>query len=115
MPVNYISPVERIYFDSLTLDPVNYQVINNYGFEGACAILRIVNESDANIVISYDGVTDHDYVQDYSHMTLNFQFNSQVNGNVSLIKKWSHVYVRGASVPKIGGYIYLTGYYQPII
>ena len=115
MPVNYVLPVVRIYFDSLILDPAIYQAINNYGFEGSLTIMRIVNESASDIFISYDGITDHDYIQSYSNLTLNFQLNSQGSGHVSKIRKWSHVYVRGTPDPKLGGYIYLTGYYQPVL
>lgn len=106
MPLNYISATERIYFDSASLNPAAYQVINTYGFEGACSIISIVNRSDSNIFISYDGIVDHDYIPAYDIFTLNTAVNK------SLLKKYSHIYVRG-SVRKFGGYIYLIGYYNP--
>lgn len=98
---------EMIYFNTAGLDPVTYNVINNYGFEGACFILRIINDSDSTVIISYDGIHDHEYISTYDHITLNFQTN-----NATLVK-WTKLYARGIA-GKFGGNIYVTGYYQSL-
>lgn len=109
MAVNYTSPIEMTHFDSLSLDPVNYQGFNNYGLEWPCSMLKIVNDSYAQIFVSYDGTTDHDYVGANGTMDLLFQLNSQPNGHVSKASTGLIVYIRG-SVPKFGGWIYLIGH-----
>ncbi len=113
MPVNYVSSVEMIHFDALTLDPVNYQPIDAVGLDAACTVMRMVNDSDANVFISLDGVTDHDYLQSGDNITFNFQLNSQCNNHASKIRNRAKVYVRG-NAPKFAGNIYLIGYYNPV-
>ena len=110
MPVNYVSPIEKVYFDSTSLNPAIYQAINTYGLDEACTMIRIINTSDVDIYMSYDGVHDHDYVRAYKSHTLNLQLNATGSGDIAKMKKYSKVYIKG-SVPKFGGYIYLVGYY----
>ena len=112
MPVNYVSPVEMTHFDSALLDPGDYQPIDVIGLDAACTIVRLVNDSDASVFISLDGVTDHDYLRAGDDIIFNFQLNAQVNNRVAKMRRFARVYVRGTP-PKFGGYIYLMGYYNP--
>ena len=105
MAKDSLLPTEMIYFDTAGLDPVSYNVINSYGFEGACFIVRLINASDSSIVISYDGVNDHEYISTYDSVALNFQINN------ATLPKWTKLYARGVT-GKFGGNIYVTGYYQ---
>ena len=111
MSKNSVSAIEMIHYDVNLLDPVAYDVINSLGLDEPCFIIRIINNSDGDITISYDGMNDHDYLQAYSHLTLNFQTNSQVDNDTMSMIKGTHVYVRG-TYGKFGVYIYLVGYYQ---
>jgi len=95
-------------FDSAALDPILYQPINVVGIPHACFLLRIVNDSNGEVVISYDGEVGHDLVLSNSELSLNFQANSQPPGYLALFKKGSQVFVRGN--PGVGT-INLIGYY----
>lgn len=76
----------------------------------ACFMVRIINESNASAVISFDGVTDHDRIGALGVFQLNAQTNSQPNNYIANIAKGTMIYVKGAGA----GSVYLSGYYQPI-
>jgi hypothetical protein len=88
----------------------NQQPINPNGFEEAPFLIRIINDSDADVFISYDGVNDTDLVRPGDIIQLNAQTNSQPGNHVCLFAKGSIVYVSG---PVVGvGAIYLAAYSQ---
>ena len=87
-----------------------YQVVNATGLDFPCSILRINNASNTAITISYDGVTDHEYLAANQVLQLEPQTNSQPSANVSLFAKGMFVYVKGTAGV---GTIALSGYYNP--
>ena len=113
MAVNYVSLVEMTHFDTFTLNPAIYQPIDTIGLDAACTVVRLVNDSDASVLISLDGIVNHDYLRAGDNIIFNFQLNSQCNGYVSKIRKRAKIYVKGTA-PKFGGYIYLIGYYNHV-
>ena len=78
-------------------------------------ILRIINQSTAQMFFSYDGgVTTNELVStavNNNEITLNFQSNHLPNNNVAVLAAGTNVYVTCA----VGatGFVYLTGYYLP--
>ena len=68
------------------------------------------NQSDSNVLISWDGVSAHDFFAAGEHRPLNLQANNSPSGEVSKVKKWTKFYVQG--VTGKGGNIYLSGYYN---
>ena len=93
--------------DSSTLTS-SFKTLTTYTFAGPVVILRIVNDSDKGVIISYDGVTNHDYVMSETTLLLNFQSNSAPNNRVAMIRKDSGVWVKGTAGT---GNIYLAAYY----
>lgn len=87
---------------------VAYAAVNAAGFPHAPFFIRINNASNAAITISYDGVTDNEYLPANGIFELGSQTNSQPNAQVALFPKYTVVYVKG--VPGVGT-IYLSGYY----
>jgi hypothetical protein len=87
-----------------------YAVINSSGLPVGCCILNIINNSDEDVTVSYDGVTDHDYVPTLTDRNLYFQTNAQPNTNIARLAAGTKVYVKGSMGT---GYIYLVGWYQP--
>ena len=85
----------------------NYQALYT-GIPEACFLIRIVNASNRDITISYDGTTDHDYLQDGDTLQLPLQANNQPRGHISLLGEGTHIYVKGTAGT---GYIYFAGYY----
>lgn len=88
-----------------------YQAINPNGLPFACFDLKIVNNATTDVFVSYDGVTDHDYVPFTSGFQIPTQTNAQPQNMVALFRKGLKVYVKGTAGV---GFIYLVGYYQPV-
>ena len=88
-----------------------FQAVNGpNGLDEPCIILRINNASNVTITISYDGVTDHEYLTANEVMQIEAQTNSQPSNYVCNFKKGTIVYVRGIAGV---GTIALSGYYSP--
>jgi hypothetical protein len=94
-------------FDSASLT-ASYQAINPTGLPAACFMLRISNRTKGDIEISYDGVTNHEYILSDETFELPVQLSAQPTAWEALISKGTIVYIKGtASV----GTIRLTAYY----
>lgn len=110
MARNFVQAIEMTSIDSATFTG-NLQAINADGLDEACSIIRIVNDSNRDITISYDGATEHDYLIIGDSLTLSFQTNTIPNGNIAMMRQGTVIYVAGLAGGV--GLIYLTGYYQP--
>lgn len=86
-----------------------YDLLNPGGLTHPCFLIRIVNDADVDVEISYDAVRTHDYIRAGSDLIYNFQANSQQSGKMAFFEVGKRVYVLGAAG---NGYIYLVGYYQ---
>jgi len=107
---NFIEAIEMTSIDSATFTG-NLQALNTDGLDEACTMIRITNNSDRDITISYDGVTEHDFLRSDDKLELNLQANSQSAGYISKMKQGTVVYVAGLAGGT--GLIYLAGYYNP--
>jgi hypothetical protein len=108
MAKNFISFCTLKTIDASTFAGA-YIALNPLGTEGACAIIRIINDSNVPVTISFDGVTAHDYLRASSELQLTLQEANQPNGEVALLTKGTVVYAKaGAGV----GFVSLAGYYQ---
>ena len=72
-------------------------------------MLRITNESNTDVFISYDGVNEHEFLHADEKIEINFQTNSSPSGYVSKIKLGTVLYVSGVAGV---GLVYLAGYYN---
>lgn len=106
---NSIQAIELTSIDSATFTGA-YQAINASGLDNSCFMIRIINNSNRDITISYDGTNDHDFVQDTLSLQVNFQTNAQPNTNIANIRKGTIVYVKGTAGGT--GLVYLAAYYQ---
>ena len=88
----------------------SYAAINSSGLPNNCSIIRIINNSSTDVTVSYDGVTDHDYVRTNTTVTLEFQSNAMPNSYVSNLAIGTKVYVKGTAGT---GNVYLAGYFNP--
>lgn len=89
-----------------------YQAVNPGGFPKGVCIMRIINNSDSDLFISYDGSTNHDFAPMGTQFTLNAQANSQPTNNVAAFSAGTVVYIKGGSDTSTGE-MYLSAYYQP--
>lgn len=106
---NVVKSIALTSIDSATFTG-SYQVINTNGLDQACFLLRIINNSNRDITVSYDGTTDNDFVPDASVLEIASQGNSQPNNFIALFSKGLKVYVKGTAGGT--GLVYLVGYYQ---
>lgn len=84
-----------------------YQLIG--GIPQACFMLRFINNTDEDVLVSYDGVTDNDVVVHGTTVQLEPQTNSQPNNYICVFPKGLTIYVKGANGT---GEFYVAGYYQ---
>ncbi len=107
---NSIAAIPLATFNSASV-LAGYLPINGpTGLDQPCIILRINNASNAAITISYDGVTDQEYLAAGQVLNLEAQTNSLPQAKTCAFKKGTIVYVKGTAGV---GTIVLSGYYQP--
>jgi hypothetical protein len=109
MPVkDRISAIPLISFNVAGL--AGYQSINApNGIPEACFSIVFSNNSNTNVIISYDGVTDHDIVLANSVIGFPIQTNAQPPNWRALLAKGTQFYVRG--IAGVGTF-FVSGYYQ---
>jgi len=89
-----------------------FKVVNATGFAGPLSFIRITSTFDEPVIISFDGVYGHEYLDDEGQIDLNIQLCHCPNNGVSLFRKFSKVYVKAVgNIPK-GGVLYISGFYQ---
>jgi len=88
-----------------------YAAINPLGAEGPCFMLRIVNQSDTAVTVSFDGTHDNEIVLAEEALTISTNSIGVPAGRVALFPIGQKVYVKGTAGT---GTIYVSGYYQPI-
>lgn len=103
-----LKAIPRVDFNAAGL-MVNYQPLTVTGLPAACFIVKISNQSNIAIDLSYDGVTAHEYIRADSDFFLPIQMNAQPTAWEVLIPKGSKMYIKatGAGI----GTIYLSAYY----
>lgn len=106
---SYPFPIPRTSIDSATFTGA-YQAINPLGLSAPCFSLKIVNNSGADIDVSWDGINDHDFFPTMSQDILDIQTNSQPSNEVNLARRGQVIYVKGSAST---GSIYLIGWMQP--
>lgn len=110
MPVkNSIRPIPLTSVSATTFNGTDYMPINPGGLPNACFYFTIINNSSGNVLVSYDGITAHDFIPSASSAPYPIQTNSQPNTFIANLAKGTIVYVLGS----VGtGDVYLSGFYQ---
>jgi len=109
MAKSFVKSIVATEVDASTLG-VGLVPINVNGLDQACFLIRIINNSNVTILISYDGINAGDVLPPNNILQLDFQTNSAPNGFVANLKKGTVVSV-DSTAPGIG-LIFLCGYYQ---
>jgi hypothetical protein len=110
MSANVILPIELTTFNSANLT-ANYQAINPNGLDASCIILRINNSGSSAVTISFDGVTNHEYLAAGQSVIIESQANSLPSSKVCCFRKGMVVYLKGTAGT---GTLSLSGYYQQL-
>jgi hypothetical protein len=87
-----------------------YAAINSAGLPNPCSILRIINNSNKDVTVSFDGINDHEFVPTLTSVHLSLQSNAQPNTLSAVIPQGTIVYIKGTTGT---GTVYLVGYFQP--
>jgi len=106
---NSVLPIGLTTFDSSGLTGA-YQAINAAGLPNPCFFIRIVNDSDADVTLSYDGTNNHDFLAAGQVLEINAQSNHRQSTGAANFAQGTRVSVTGSAGT---GLIYLSGYYQP--
>lgn len=109
MAKNHVLPIARTTRAASTFDGT-YLAINPNGFQQSPMMVIIVNDTNQDIDISYDGIVDHDFLRTGETRVLNFQSNASPSNYQALIRQGTIIYVSATTGT---GSIYLVGYYQP--
>lgn len=108
MATNRVQAIPLKSIDSATFTG-SYQAINPTGLSEACFMIRINNDSNRDLTLSYDGTTDHEYVLAGDFLQVDAQNNARPNNFTALFSKGLVVYVKASAGT---GSVYLSGYYQ---
>jgi hypothetical protein len=109
MSKNGIKAIEMQSLDVSTLVGAAFSPIG-VGLPHACFMLRIDNDSDINLVISYDGVTEHDFLHAGSTEVL-FGFPQAPNMSATMAEH-TVIYAANSTGGAGTGDVYVIGYYQ---
>ena len=109
---SYVKAVTAARFNTAAVTG-GYDLINPGGLSHACFLIRLINNSNISVEVSYDGVHTQEFSHTEREIELNFQTNNQnFAGAVALMPKGQKVYVLNPNQGAGVGYIYLIGYYQ---
>jgi hypothetical protein len=109
MPKNIVKAIPIAVVDAATFAGT-YVPINPLGLPEACFSLRILNDSDQNLVISFDGIVDNFIMLDNTEIFLPFQNFSSPNNHVCQMPVGTKIYVKALAGT---GFVSLSGFYQP--
>lgn len=109
MSQNIILPIPRTQINATSFNST-YLPINAGGLPEACSIIRLVNDTNRDVLISFNGVTGHEYLGAEESFILNFQANAGSSNDVAKLAKGTIIYVLAAAGT---GLMFLSGYYQP--
>lgn len=110
---NSIQAIPLISFNTAGLT-ANYQLIGK--LDSYCSILRITNLGDQPMLLSFDGVTDHEVIPAFDTfptiVELQVQANAQPNSYAAAFSKNTPIYVKWQAGFVGMGILYISGYYQ---
>lgn len=109
MAQNYVKALTLSTFAASSLS-TSYQAVNSAGFSEPVFFMRLVNDTNQDVTISYDGVNDNEYVAAGDTFEFPNQANSQPQAQLALWRKGTVVYVKAAASGT--GTLTLSGYYQ---
>lgn len=116
---NTIAAIPMASLSSATLTDT-YQPLNGTGLPQPCYMIRFINNSSIDIIISYDGINDHDFVIAGESHNVWGQPNNRIPNYVALMGYGQVIYLRTLDQQQQlmvvqGDDIFLAGYYQPHI
>jgi hypothetical protein len=93
MIINRVVPLACTSVDAATLNPAVFIALKT--LESPALYLKIINNSNTAVAISYNGTTVHDYLIAHDTLELNFQTNSIPRAKQANMAKNTTVYLQG--------------------
>ncbi len=93
MIINRVVPLACTSVDAATLNPAVFIALKT--LESPALYLKIINNSNTAVAISYDGITAHDYLISHDTLELNLQTNSIPRAKQANMAKNTTVYLQG--------------------
>lgn len=105
---NSVHAIRTVSIDVATFTGVdNWIVINDEGFSDACFMIRIINNSDTDASISYNGSHRHDFAKDGETVQILVPYSKDEKG---LFSRGTILWAAGEAQGT--GRIYVVGYYR---
>jgi len=111
MAKNRVKTLPLSSVDSATFGVAVYSTFDAAGLGEACFLVRITNGSNVGVVISLNGIEDHEVLLSGQSISLGVQTNSSPGGWVSLFAKTQQFFVKPITAGAGTGLIYVSGYY----
>jgi len=108
---NWVYPLILTSVDAAGITGATWVAFDEDGIEGSCFMIRITNDSDTDVSISFNGDDEHEYVPSGDTIEVNFQANASPPNYVAKLKEGTVISVQGAAGQ---GFIYLSGYYNKL-
>jgi len=112
--------IEMAVFDMTTLtgsfEPLNtasqQPVVGSEGFQDSIKVLKLYNDGDTGITLSYNGIVPHDYLPAKGTQIIDLQANHASNsayGSGTLNGRKGQ-YIYGLGTASTAGNLYISGY-----
>ena len=120
MNLDYFTCIEMAVFDMTTLtgsfQPLNTStqqpVVGSEGFQDAIKVLKIYNDGDTGITLSYNGIVPNDYLPAKGTMIIDVQANHADNSayGAGTLNGRKGQFVYGKGTASSAGNLYISGY-----
>jgi len=109
---NSIKAMPVITVDTSTLNDATYTEVTSGGLPFPIDILRFTSSNARNVLLSFDGVTNHDVIVGLSgNYTITPQLFASPSGYKASFSKGTKIFLKLTSAPGVGD-INIIGYYQ---
>lgn len=109
---NTIKAMPMITVDTSTLNDATYTDVTSGGLPFAVPFIRFTNSNTRDILLSFDGVTEHDVVWGgAANYSIQIQQLSTPANYVAALPKGQRIFLKLTSMPGVGN-LYIVGYYQ---
>jgi S-methylmethionine-dependent homocysteine/selenocysteine methylase len=106
---DWVYPLVLTSVDTAGIAVDTWTAFSASGIEEDVSMIRLTNDSDTDVYISFNGADDHEYIPAGETIEVNFQANSSPPNYRSMLKKGTVLSVQGVAGT---GLVYLSGYYN---
>jgi hypothetical protein len=109
---SYVKPLLMETFASSGMTSSYQAITPASGLPNSCFLFKIINDSSADVTVSYNGTNAHDYIPTMTAVVYDLQANASPQNLRAWLAAGTNIYLTGTAGT---GNIYLTGWYQPSV